>query len=375
MQSNRVFGLDVLRAIAITLVVTSHCTYIFLEDTNNPILLSIRSLGAIGVDLFFVLSGFLIGGILLRQINKNKICFNDFLKFWKRRWFRTLPNYFLVLILNILIIVSIGETLPIKMILYFPFLQNFTSPHPDFFTEAWSLSIEEYSYLILPFILFLSFYIFNRNYSKQKVFLWVTIALILIQFLFKLKYFSEVNVVNYKDWSSTFRKVVIYRLDVIYYGFILIYFYSRNQEFFNKNSKYFLVLSILVLFFSHLYIYVFLILPQTHLAFYVFAYLPIIAICCGLVFPFAMRLNPIKGIQKLIYFASTRSYAIYLTNYSILLLNLKRFLSLDSMSLLMKFVVVLIFLILTLVISDLLYRYFEKPILNYRDRTYLNSKQ
>ena len=81
MQGSRVFGLDVLRAIAITLVVTSHCTYIFLEDTNNPILLSIRSLGAIGVDLFFVLSGFLIGGILLKLIDEYKISFKDFLRF------------------------------------------------------------------------------------------------------------------------------------------------------------------------------------------------------------------------------------------------------------------------------------------------------
>ena len=374
MQGNRIFGLDLLRAIAITLVVASHCTFIFFEETNNPILLSIRSLGAIGVDLFFVLSGFLIGGILLRQFNKNKISFKHLLWFWKRRWFRTLPNYFLVLIVNILIIVSIGESLPSKTLLYFPFLQNFTSPHPDFFTEAWSLSIEEYSYLILPFMLYSTLYFLNLKYPKHKVFIWTTIALILIQLLFKVKYYLEVNVESYKDWSSTFRKVVIYRLDVIYYGFILVYFYSIRTDFFNKYSRLFFVFSLLLFIFTHLFIYMFEVVPQTHLAFYVFEYLPIIAICCGFVFPFVMKLNPINSFQKIIYFISTRSYAIYLINYSIILLNLKRILNFDTMSILMKFMVVLIFLILTLGISDLLYRYFEKPILNYRDRKYLNSK-
>ena len=273
-----------------------------------------------------------------------------------------------------MIIISVGESLPRKILLYFPFLQNFTSPHPDFFTEAWSLSVEEYSYLILPLVLFLSLYFFGRNYRRQKIFIWVTLMLILIQFLIKLKYYTEVNIESYKDWSSTFRKVVIYRLDIIYYGFILVYLFSKYPDFLIRNKKVLFTLSFLLFIFTHLIIYILEVLPQTFLAFYVFGYLPIIAICCGLVFPFVMKLNPINGIQKLIYFISTRSYAIYLINYSIILLNLKRILNLDTMSSLMKSVVVVLFLILTVVFSELLYRYFENPILKYRDRKYSNSK-
>jgi len=78
MPNNHVFGLDVLRAIAISLVVISHCTFILIEETNNPIILAQRLLGAIGVDLFFVLSGYLIGGILLKQITKVNTKFSDF---------------------------------------------------------------------------------------------------------------------------------------------------------------------------------------------------------------------------------------------------------------------------------------------------------
>ncbi len=61
---NRNFGLDAIRALAIILVVLSHCTYI-LPEFNLQLTNGIRLFGATGVDIFFVLSGFLIGGILL----------------------------------------------------------------------------------------------------------------------------------------------------------------------------------------------------------------------------------------------------------------------------------------------------------------------
>ena len=370
MQNNRVFGLDLLRAIAISLVVLSHCTFILCEDTDNPILLAIRSLGAIGVDLFFVLSGYLIGGIILKQINSGKTKFNDFLRFWKRRWFRTLPNYFLVLLINILIVVLTNENLPGKILLYIPFLQNFSSQHPDFFTEAWSLSIEEYSYLILPLVLFLALYFLKNINSKQKVFIWVTITLIVVQFFFKIGYYVQTSIESLGEWSSTFRKVVVYRLDMIYYGFVLIYFFTKNPYFFNRYKKILLLISIFIFSIVHVLIFIYQIMPQSHLAFYVFAYLPLIAICCALIFPIATNLNTVSRFQKGIYFLSTRSYAIYLINYSIVLLNLKNLFNLGMMSLFMKFGTIVLFLSVTILLSDLLYRYFEKPILNYRDSKY-----
>ena len=57
----------------------------------------------IGVEIFFVISGFLIGKIIYRIIQKDDFSFNDVREFWKRRWFRTLPNYYLVLLINILL--------------------------------------------------------------------------------------------------------------------------------------------------------------------------------------------------------------------------------------------------------------------------------
>ena len=54
LEKKRIFGLDLLRAIAISLVVVSHCTYILFPENTNSLVTLIRVFGAIGVDLFYV---------------------------------------------------------------------------------------------------------------------------------------------------------------------------------------------------------------------------------------------------------------------------------------------------------------------------------
>src|ERR1039458_8648984 len=82
-HNRRNFGLDALRAAAIMMVLLCHMTG------------ALKFLGIYGVELFFVLSGFLIGDILIRSAaRKGRFEFKDLTEFWTRRWFRTLPNYY-----------------------------------------------------------------------------------------------------------------------------------------------------------------------------------------------------------------------------------------------------------------------------------------
>jgi peptidoglycan/LPS O-acetylase OafA/YrhL len=95
-----------------------------------------------GVSIFFVLSGFLIGGILLKQYSEppSKKLLIDF---WMRRWMRTLPNYFLILILLCVLHTLLDAEFKIQNTgRYFIFSQNLFQKHPRFFPEAWSLSVE-----------------------------------------------------------------------------------------------------------------------------------------------------------------------------------------------------------------------------------------
>ncbi len=142
---SRIIGLDALRAYAILLVLILHT--IQLPQTGGGVLRDFFSMGWIGVDLFFVLSGFLIGSQLHALTSWN---FSEVKKFWIRRWTRTLPLYYLVLLVYLVVKPSLfqapfqGETWK-----FFLFWQNY-SPIRDF-AQSWSLCIEEQFYFFIPF--------------------------------------------------------------------------------------------------------------------------------------------------------------------------------------------------------------------------------
>ena len=124
-----------------------------------------------GVDMFFVLSGFLIGNILLKEINKtNAFGVKGLTTFWKRRWFRTLPNYYLILAANYFIVKTgiIHEDINQFNWRFLFFLQNFNSSFYGFFWESWSLTIEECFYFFSPILLI----IFIRFLTPKKSFYW-----------------------------------------------------------------------------------------------------------------------------------------------------------------------------------------------------------
>ena len=161
LRKKRILGLDLLRATAIILVLFHHGFTLF-EFPSLPL--------PDGGDIFFVLSGFLIGGILIRTTEKQKcLSLRDLKTFWFRRWFRTIPAYLFALILNLTLYFfinlqnhSIKDTLKLmflkeKLWKYFFFLQNLTSNMiTQFFAETWSLAVEEWFYLLLPIVLFFS---------------------------------------------------------------------------------------------------------------------------------------------------------------------------------------------------------------------------
>ena len=102
-------------------------------------------LGSFGVEIFFVLSGFLIGQLIVKEVLRPPSA-QGLVRFWVRRWFRTLPPYFLVLFLRRFE----GHPLHWKL---FVFLQNFDPPVAGSFPVSWSLAVEEWFYLLTPLVL------------------------------------------------------------------------------------------------------------------------------------------------------------------------------------------------------------------------------
>src|SRR5690606_4396644 len=177
-HQNRIFGLDIMRAVAIMLVVISHTIWIF-PDTKNLFTDLLSMAGVLGVEIFFVLSGFLIGRIIYRLFVDPDFNFKKVKYFWVRRWFRTLPNYYIILILNMVMAIWFNTPLPDNLWRYFFFLQNFAWEMPFFFGESWSLPIEEFAYILAPLLLYLVMFI-KVPVSKSKLFGSVTVLVILL---------------------------------------------------------------------------------------------------------------------------------------------------------------------------------------------------
>jgi len=139
-------GLDLLRALAIIVVVIYHAGIM-----GFPLPGRVHRFGWIGVDLFFVLSGYLIGGQLLAPLARGQRI--NLGRFFARRALRILPAY--VVILTIYVFLPSWREYP-EMSSIWKFLisvQNIGLHGGTAFSHAWSLAVEDQFYLCLPFIL------------------------------------------------------------------------------------------------------------------------------------------------------------------------------------------------------------------------------
>jgi peptidoglycan/LPS O-acetylase OafA/YrhL len=148
---SRMPGLDLLRAVAIVWVMLTHSFLTGMAPDENIVMDS----GWMGVDLFFALSGFLIGGQLFRPYVKGEPEHAGL--FYARRLFRTLPPY--------LVVVAIYFTWPgfreqptiMPLWQFLSFTENLfiDFSHPRAFSHVWSLCVEEQFYLAAPLIVWL----------------------------------------------------------------------------------------------------------------------------------------------------------------------------------------------------------------------------
>lgn len=148
-MSHRNGSLDVLRALAIAMVVGCHLANAFAP--GSPVAVALGN-GGRGVDLFFVLSGWLLGRQLFAEAAATGTV--DVRRFWLRRWLRTLPAYYAVLAAHCALLAARGKAGLIDW-RYFVFLQNYEE-HLPYFAVSWSLCVEEYFYLVIAPAVFLA---------------------------------------------------------------------------------------------------------------------------------------------------------------------------------------------------------------------------
>ncbi|WP_255203802.1 acyltransferase [Myxococcus sp. AM011] len=149
-SARRMDGLDVLRAFAILGVLVFHAPSSVLDAVPLPVRFAFAH-GWMGVDLFFVLSGYLVGRQVFAEDGEAPLG-SRLRAFWLKRWMRTLPLYFVVLAFYALKPWTVGTPFVGGGWHYALFLQNFTMPRD--FVQSWSLCVEEHFYVVLPLLAF-----------------------------------------------------------------------------------------------------------------------------------------------------------------------------------------------------------------------------
>ena len=314
---NRVFGLDLMRAVAILMVLFGHSLWIF-PESQRLIYQIFVLFGFFGVEVFFVLSGFLIGKILYQLYLKEDFSIAQVLSFLKRRWFRTFPNYFLMLLINIGIASIIGYSID-SLWRYFVFLQNFNTSMLPFFTESWSLSVEEFAYIVLPiFLLCLGIIVKPKN--KSRFFLYSVLTLIMVFFCSKIQYQFTTTNTNLTQWNVSLKSVVLYRLDSIFIGVLCSWIYLNYKEIWLRSRKILFVLGIVFFMFLFVGIGRLGLFIETYSLLWNVFYLPFVSVTVACFLPFLSEWKEEKSlILKPVTFISIISYSIYLLHYGVVL--------------------------------------------------------
>jgi peptidoglycan/LPS O-acetylase OafA/YrhL len=167
MTSARSSGLDTLRAIAILLVFFNHEA----SRADSSTLLVVQALGWIGVDLFFVMSGYLIANQVLAGVNRGAEL--SLTSFYARRAFRTWPAYWVVLACYFLFPSWMGGNTPPPLWRFLTFTQNFNLQPGTAFSHAWSLCVEEQFYLVLPLGVLI-----GLTFGRRKRHLWYALGML-----------------------------------------------------------------------------------------------------------------------------------------------------------------------------------------------------
>jgi peptidoglycan/LPS O-acetylase OafA/YrhL len=352
-SATRVFGLDLLRALAILLVLVAHASFMFLPLTRA--LEGWWMLGHLGVELFFVLSGFLIGGILATQAGSARFRVD---RFWWRRWLRTLPNYYLFLLLNVAIARWIDGSWP-HAAAYAVFLQNFAWPQPIFFIESWSLSVEEIFYLLAPLLVLAFARPVARGVSPL---LLVAIAIVLATAV-RVFYVLRLD----PNWDISLRMVSAVRLDAIAYGVLAMLLYRARDGFVRRHA---LAIAAAGAAGTALSVVLYLTLQKDFDLFARTGLFSLISASFAAFLPLAANWRDAgvpPALERAVRAVARWSYALYLCQLGVMRVMNATFAG-HAQTAAGCLLQALAFMTLSIAVAALVYRGFEAPILRWRDR-------
>lgn len=217
---HRLFGLDLLRALAIGFVFFGHLLLEFYPDRVQTLM----RLRPDGVGLFFVLSGFLISVSLVRHLESG----DSYPRFWLKRAVRTMPPFFVALAIYGVLVMLVPGYRAAPSMWSFVFLQNLAWPVVGGFTEGWSLSVEEWyyaSFIALAALLPL---------SRHKRLLVAALTLLAVSLTYRVAHAIH-PVTDFVSWVGLIQQTVLGRLDGPAMGVLAAYTYLEHPAWWRSN--------------------------------------------------------------------------------------------------------------------------------------------
>jgi peptidoglycan/LPS O-acetylase OafA/YrhL len=363
----KLYGLDHLRALAILFVFLFH--YFILSGGHPNWLPEVASFGWTGVDLFFVLSGFLISSQVFEQVKQGENI--SFKRFFFKRFFRIIPAFLVTLGLYFCFpFFREKESLP-PFLKFISFTQNLGLNLKDFgtFSHAWSLCVEEHFYLFLPLLLMALQYT-----QRLKNAYWVLIVFFIFGFVMRMYSFNQLYIPKMEEengwmyWYQYLYYPTYNRLDGLLVGVAIAGMYQFWPLVWNRLSKYgnyFILLGLVILTGAY-----FLCEDQMTYAASVWGF-PVVALGYGCMVIGAI--SPTSFLYKwnstFTTFIATISYALYLTHKGVIHITHQLFaeLNIDSN------VLLLISMVTCTIFAFLLHLIIEKPFMRLRSRI-MNKK-
>ncbi len=364
--------IDGLRAVSVLAIILYHANFILFNHT-------LFQGGFIGVDIFFVISGYLITTLILKEIVRtNQFSFKYF---YEKRIRRILPvllcvtiitsivSYFILLPLSLIDFVkSILATIFFFSNIYFWIVGNKYGEESELLRpmlHTWSLSVEEQFYILFPIFLIIIFKFFKKYIAK------ILILIFLFGLIFAQYASSTDRVINhiFFRWELVFfEKFNFYfflsRIFELVIGSLLSYFELNNNT--NKHKYYpilnklFPILGVILIFYSFFFFNFTKIFHPS-----VISLIPLIGVSLIIVFSKKGELITKILSSKILVFFGLISYSLYLWHYPIF--AFLRYIDVFNNSIQTKLLAIL----LTIILSIFSYYFIEKP---FRDKNIISVK-
>lgn len=361
------FELDFVRALAISMVMAFHIKGIAFSLLAENYLTKAFEWGWHGVDLFFALSGFLIGGQIIEENISGTFSFK---RFYLKRFWRIVPPYYAAVVAAFIFSLVLNrdfwlviEYLYKDIFYHLVYLQNYFTPilNGGLF---WSIAVEEQFYIISPILIFLL-----TRYLRNLV----PVVLALLIFLGVLIRFILYD--PSKGWWISFFAPFHTRFDNLLFGVLAAFLFIKYKDTLENNS---FIWRITLLFitatalgisffygnFGGGYFNTCWQFTLTGLGFSAFI-LYLAAYPISFSVPFLLR-SAVKKVAKF-------SYTMYLYHLIILAATeylLKRYLGFYKTSLAIFLITLPIYFLAVFLISSLIYTIIDRPCMNYRKKFY-----